>query len=66
MSCTERMGTKGENKMFSVSAGLGVAAFSLFAALWVNGNIPPATAIATSLILGLAVFIITFRRNVAR
>ncbi len=34
------MGTKGKSTTFSFLAGLAVATFSLFAALWVNGNIP--------------------------
>jgi HAMP domain-containing protein len=51
------MGSKRKNTGFSVAAGLLIAAFSLFAALWVNGNIPVHTALATSLILGMATFL---------
>lgn len=53
------MGTKGTTKSFAVLAGLLVAAFSLFAALWVNGNIPWPAATATSFILGVATFMAT-------
>ncbi len=55
------MGTKSRTKMFAVFAGLLVAAFSLFAALWVNGNIPLPAATATSFILGLATFLATVK-----
>lgn len=55
------MGTKGTTKSFAVLAGLSVAAFSLFAALWVNGNIPLPAAIATSFILGLTTFLATMK-----
>ncbi|MGJ3192087.1 hypothetical protein FQP90_09055 [Paenarthrobacter nitroguajacolicus] len=57
------MGTKSRTKMFAVLAGVLVAAFSLFAALWVNGNIPWPAATATSLILGVATFLATFKGN---
>jgi HAMP domain-containing protein len=55
------MGTKGRTKIFAVLAGLLVAAFSLFAALWVNGNIPLPAATATSFILGMATFLATIK-----
>ncbi|MFJ6454043.1 hypothetical protein [Paenarthrobacter sp. NPDC091669] len=55
------MGTNGKTMTFSILSGLAVAAFSLFAALWVNGNIPAAAAISTSFILGVAVFLATAR-----
>lgn len=63
---TGRMGAKGKKMTFSVFAGLAVAAFSLFAALWVNGNIPPVAAISTSLFLGVAVFVATARGQKAK
>jgi hypothetical protein len=55
------VGTKGKTKLFAVFAGLMVVAFSLFAALWVNGKIPLPTAISTSFILGVATFLATAR-----
>lgn len=55
------MGTKSTTKFFAVLAGLLVTAFSLFAALWVNGNIPLPAATATSFILGAATFLATVK-----
>lgn len=51
---TRRMGTKSRTTTLAILSGLSVAALSLFSSLWVNGNIPVNTAIAVSLVLGLA------------
>jgi hypothetical protein len=50
------MGTKSRTRTFAILAGLSVAAFMLFSALWVNGNIPVNAAIAISLVLGVTTF----------
>jgi hypothetical protein len=50
------MGTKSRTRTFAILAGLSVAAFMLFSALWVNGNIPVNIAIAVSLVLGVTTF----------
>ena len=60
------MGIKGRTKLFAVLAGLLVAAFSLFAALWVNGNIPLPAATATSFILGMATFLATIKGTASK
>jgi hypothetical protein len=53
------MGTKSRTRTrtFAILAGLSVAAFMLFSALWVNGNIPVNAAIAISLVLGVTTFL---------
>jgi hypothetical protein len=51
------MGTKSRTRTYAILAGLSVAAFSLFSALWVNGNIPVNIAIAVSLVLGVTTFV---------
>lgn len=55
------MGTKGTTKLFAVLAGVLVAVFSLFAALWVNGNIPLPAAAATSFVLGVGTYLATIK-----
>jgi hypothetical protein len=60
------MGTKSRTRTFAILAGLSVAAFSLFSALWVNGNIPVNTAIAVSLILGVATFLATSKSTAGK
>lgn len=52
------MGTEGTTKVF---AGVLVAVFSLFAALWVNGNIPLPAAAATSFVLGVGTYLATIK-----
>ena len=63
---TSRRGTRSRARIFAVLAGLSVAAFSLFGALWVNGNVPINTAIAVSLILGVATFLATSKSTVGK
>ncbi|KRE81359.1 hypothetical protein [Arthrobacter sp. Soil764] len=56
------MGKTINGRAFAVVAGLSVAAISLLAA-WVNGNIPLPAVLATSLILGVATFLATNRKD---
>ena len=60
------MGTKSRTRTFAILAGQSVAAFMLFSALWVNGNIPVNGAIAISLVLGGTTFLAMSRSTAGK